>query len=115
MNETFVYKVLRQDEYTALNQSGSFDGSPIDRTDGYIHLSSATQLRETIEKHFAGVGELWVLRIKTAVLDDRLRWEESRGGKPFPHLYAVLDRSQIDRDWTYTVGSDADPSVPPER
>ena len=85
----FAYKVLTSDEAAELQQ-GCFAGSAVDRTDGYIHLSAADQLTGTVDKHYAGRVGLWVACVDLTALGEAVRWEESRGGALFPHLYASL-------------------------
>ncbi|WP_174297829.1 DUF952 domain-containing protein [Sphingomonas bacterium] len=85
-----AYKVLTADEMAALERDGSFAGAPVDIADGYIHLSTASQLTETVDRHFAGQGSLHVAAVDLGSFGDSLRWEPSRGGQPFPHLYAPL-------------------------
>jgi uncharacterized protein (DUF952 family) len=67
-----------------------FAGAPVDLADGYIHLSTAAQLTDTVDLHFAGQQNLVVVAVDLAALGDSLRWEPSRGGQLFPHLYAPL-------------------------
>lgn len=86
---TLAYKVLTADQMTAL-EGGRFAGAPVDVADGYIHLSTAAQLTETVEKHFGGQSDLHVAAIDLEALGDQIRWEESRGGQSFPHLYGTL-------------------------
>lgn len=86
---SLAYKVLTAEQIAEL-EGGSFAGAPIDKADGYIHLSTHAQLTETVDKHFAGQSGLWVAAVDLEVLDDELRWEESRGGQLFPHLYGPL-------------------------
>ncbi|WBH18373.1 DUF952 domain-containing protein [Sphingomonas radiodurans] len=74
----------------ALERDGTFAGAPVDVADGYIHLSTATQLTETVDKHFAGQDDLHVAAVDLEALGEQIRWEESRGGQAFPHLYGVL-------------------------
>ena len=90
MAESVAYKVLLADEMARLEADGRFDGAPVDHADGYIHLSTAAQLDETVAKHFAGKTGLQVVAVDLPVLGDALKWEESRGGALFPHLYGVL-------------------------
>ena len=90
MVETVAYKVLLADEMARLEADGRFDGAPVDHADGYIHLSTAAQLDETVAKHFADKAGLHVVAVDLPVLGDALKWEESRGGALFPHLYGVL-------------------------
>lgn len=84
---TTAYKVLTDEQMAALERDASFAGAPIDLADGYIHLSTADQLTETVDKHFAGQGDLHVAAVDLDALGDSLKWEPSRGGALFPHLY----------------------------
>lgn len=90
-----AFKVLTNEQMQALEQDGSFAGAPIDLADGYIHMSTDAQLTETVDKHFAGQSALWVAEVDLEVLGDAVRWEESRGGQLFPHLYAKLPLSAV--------------------
>ena len=85
-----AYKVLTAEQMTALERDGRFDGAPVDVQDGYIHLSTAAQLTETVDKHFAGQTDLHVAAVDLAAQGEALKWEEARGGQLFPHLYAPL-------------------------
>lgn len=85
-----AYKVLTADEMAALERDGTFAGAPVDVTDGYIHLSSADQLTATVDKHFAGRSDLHVAAVDLGSFGESLKWEESRGGELFPHLYGPL-------------------------
>lgn len=87
---TTAYKVLTAAEMATLEAEGSFAGAPVDLADGYIHLSTAAQLAETLAKHFAGQHGLWLAAVDLEALGDAIRWEPSRGGQLFPHLYAPL-------------------------
>ncbi len=89
-DELTAYKVLTAGEMATLERDARFDGAPIDRADGYIHLSTADQLTETVDKHFAGQVDLHVAAVDLAAQGERLRWEPSRGGQLFPHLYGPL-------------------------
>ena len=82
-----AYKVLTGEQMAALERDASFAGAPIDLADGYIHLSTADQLTETVDKHFAGKGDLHVAAVDLEALGGAVKWEESRGGALFPHLY----------------------------
>lgn len=84
---TTAYKVLTAPEMAALEADGSFAGAPVDLADGYIHLSTAAQLTETVDRHFAGQDGLHVVAIDLGSFGGSLKWEASRGGAPFPHLY----------------------------
>lgn len=83
---TTAYKVLTAEEMAELEATGSFSGAPVDLADGYIHLSMPEQLTETVDKHFAGQSDLHVAAVDLAAFGD-IRWEESRGGQLFPHIY----------------------------
>lgn len=86
-----AYKVLTADQLKQLEADGTFAGAPIDLADGYIHMSTAAQLTETVHKHFAGQDDLAVAAVDlTAYSTETVRWEESRGGQLFPHLYQPL-------------------------
>ncbi|MCX7283754.1 MAG: DUF952 domain-containing protein [Novosphingobium sp.] len=85
-----AYKVLTAPQMAQLEADGTFNGAPIDLSDGYIHLSTEAQLTETVDKHFAGQGDLHVVAVDLAVLGDAVKWEPSRGGQLFPHIYAAL-------------------------
>ena len=88
-----AWKVLTANQFAALESDGSFAGAPVDRDDGFIHLSSADQLAGTIDKHFSGQDGLWLVEVDLGALGDAVRWEPSRGGAEFPHLYAPLPLS----------------------
>lgn len=95
MKPPIAYKVLTADQMATLEQASVFAGAPIDLADGYIHLSTLDQLTETVDKHFAGQTGLIVAAIDLAVLGDAVRWEESRGGQLFPHIYGPLPLSAV--------------------
>ena len=84
-----AYKVLTADQMTALKADG-FEGAPVDLADGYIHLSTADQVTETVDRHFTGQSDLWIAAIDLEALGDGVRWEESRGGALFPHIYGPM-------------------------
>lgn len=84
-----AYKVLTADQMRAL-EADAFEGAPIDLADGYIHLSTAAQLTETVDKHFVGQSDLWVAAIDLEALGSNVRWEESRNGQLFPHIYGSM-------------------------
>ncbi|MDP5278753.1 DUF952 domain-containing protein [Sphingomonas sp. DG1-23] len=90
MPESTAYKVLTADQMSALETDGSFAGAPVDLQDGYIHLSTAAQLQETLDKHFAGQDGLWLAAVDLDALAEAVKWEPSRGGQLFPHIYGPL-------------------------
>ena len=85
-----AYKVLTAGQFARWQAEGRFAGAPVDLADGFIHLSAADQLAETLEKHFAGQNGLVIAEIDLAVLGDLVRWEPSRGGALFPHVYGPM-------------------------
>jgi len=88
---TTVYKICDRQEWESALAKGVFTGSPEDRRDGFIHFSAGDQLRETARRHFAGRPDLILLSVEAEALGSDLRWEKSRHGDLFPHLYAALD------------------------
>jgi uncharacterized protein (DUF952 family) len=86
-----IYKICSRSEWTAAVEAGVYEGSRVDHADGFIHFSTASQLRGTAGKHFAGQTDLVLVTVDGALLPETaLRWEPSRGGDLFPHLYAPL-------------------------
>lgn len=90
MRVTTIYKICDKALWREAERQGQFCGVPVDARDGYIHFSTAAQLAETAAEHFAGASDLMLIAVDAEALDDRLRWEVSRGGALFPHLYAPL-------------------------
>ena len=90
-----IYKILRGPEWRALEAAGESAGAPVDIADGFVHFSTAEQVRETATKWFAGVEGLWLLACETENMGDNVRWEPSRGGALFPHLYASLRLAHV--------------------
>ena len=86
-----IYKICPATLWAEAEAKGRFDGAPIDLADGYIHFSTAAQLAETAAKHFAGQDGLLLVAVDDSRLGPALRYEPSRGGALFPHLYAPLD------------------------
>ncbi|MEL7126303.1 MAG: DUF952 domain-containing protein [Pseudomonadota bacterium] len=85
-----IYKIFRAPEWAALRANGQTPGAPIDVADGYVHFSTAAQAAETAAKHFAGQDDLFLLAVEADSLGDDLKWEVSRGGAEFPHLYREM-------------------------
>jgi len=85
-----VYKILTADQLAALEADGTFTGSPDDLRDGFVHMSTAAQLAGTLDRHFAGRADLAICAVDAEACGAALRWEASRGGALFPHLYAPL-------------------------
>ena len=87
---TLIYKICSEALWREAERTGVFAGAAIDLEDGYIHFSTAAQAPETAARHFAGQGDLVLVAIDAGALGDSLRWEPSRGGDLFPHLYGPL-------------------------
>lgn len=85
-----AYKLVDRAEWAAARAAGAYAGSAVDLADGYIHLSDADQLAETARRHYAGRADLMLVTVDLPPLGDDLKWEASRGGALFPHLYAPL-------------------------
>jgi uncharacterized protein (DUF952 family) len=90
-----IYKICERALWRAAEETGLFRGSPVDERDGFIHFSTAAQLAETAAKHFAGATDLILVAADGATLGPALKWERSRGGDLFPHLYAALPLSAV--------------------
>ena len=90
MPDQIVYKVMSGTELQQLQCDGLFRGSPADIADGYIHLSRGSQLAATLDRHYSGVDGLVLAAVDLSRLGDSVRWEPSRGGQLFPHIYGVL-------------------------
>jgi uncharacterized protein (DUF952 family) len=88
-----AWKVLTGEQFAQFEADDSFAGAPIDLADGYVHMSTLGQLDETLAKHFGGQTDLWLVCVDLAVLGDAVKWEPSKGGALFPHLYAPLPLS----------------------
>lgn len=89
MNAT-IYKLVPRPLWRQAEETGTFTGSPVDHQDGYIHFSTAGQVEETAAKHFAGQRDLLIVAVDAGALGGRLKYEPSRSGALFPHLYEPL-------------------------
>jgi len=107
-----IYKIATNEVAEASRAAGAFTGMPVDAADGYVHFSTAAQLTETLRLHFKGQGDLVLMAVRTADLGSALRWESSRGGALFPHLYGPLPMSQVVREATVAVDSDGNCPLP---
>lgn len=90
-----IYKIFRSHEWQALQTQGNTNGAPIDIADGYIHFSTASQVRETADKYFVNIAGLYLAAVDIDTLGSDVVWEVSRGGAKFPHLYACLWLSDV--------------------
>ena len=100
-----IYKIFRRAEWTTFHQAGMTDGAAIDLTDGYIHFSTAAQVAETAAKHFTTESDLVLLALDSTRLGPDLKWEPSRGGALFPHLYRKLTRADVLWDKSLPLGA----------
>lgn len=89
-----IYKIFTREEWEAFRETGVFEGSADDRRDGFIHLSTGAQLAETRSRHFGHVADVVVAEVVVRN-DEYLKWEKSRRGEAFPHLYRALRRSDV--------------------
>jgi uncharacterized protein (DUF952 family) len=90
-----IYKICTAAEWHAAEHAGAYRGSAVDHRDGFIHFSTAEQAAETAAKWFAGQRDLVLVAVDGAALSERLKWEPSRGGALFPHLYGELPLSAV--------------------
>lgn len=90
-----AFKILTAEQWDNWQSNGAFTGAPIDLTDGFIHLSAVDQVAETAAKHFAGQIGLVLAEIDLSALHDAVKWEVSRGGALFPHVYAAIPLSAV--------------------
>ena len=90
-----IYKICTAAEWHAAEQAGTYSGSAVDRRDGFIHFSTSEQASETAARHFAGQRDLVLIAVDARKLGDHLKWEPSRGGALFPHLYGELTLAAV--------------------
>jgi uncharacterized protein (DUF952 family) len=101
-----IYKILPASLWAEAIAAGAFAGSPLDAADGFIHFSTAAQVRETAAKHFAGVPDLLLVAVSANALGVHLKWEPSRGGDLFPHLYLPLPTDAVAWVKPLPIGTD---------
>jgi len=90
-----IFRILDPDDLAAAAASGAYEGAAHDREDGFIHCSARRQIAGTLEKHYAKASRLAVAEIDAAALGDALKWEASRGGALFPHVYGIIPFSTV--------------------
>jgi uncharacterized protein (DUF952 family) len=108
---TLIYKILSQAEYDQAAQAGKFVGSAVDVADGFIHFSDASQAQETARRHFFGQSDLVLVAVEADKLGSLLRWEPSRGGELFPHLFNDLEFKWMGPPLRITLDEDGIPDV----
>ncbi|AQS40845.1 MAG: Hypothetical protein BHV28_01190 [Candidatus Tokpelaia hoelldobleri] len=101
----FIYKIVSCSLWQEACKNGVFTGAPVDRTSGFIHFSAADQVAETANKHFRGEQDLLLLRVEAAKLGHALRYEVSRGGALFPHLYGDLPVETVESVRAFQAGA----------
>ena len=107
-----VYKICPEAALQEARRCGRFDGPADDRRDGFIHLSTGSQVAGTLAKYFAGQRDLVLLAVDPVRLGERLRWEPSRGGELFPHLYGPLDLEHVNSVRPLTLQEDGSHRLP---
>lgn len=100
-----IYKIFRRAEWDDLVANGESRGAPVDLADGYIHFSTSQQVMETAAKHFAQESNLVLVAVDARSLGADLKWEPSRGGALFPHLYRALNLSDVTWDKALPLGA----------
>ncbi len=106
MTNKIIYKIAPRDLWAQAEQAGSFTGAPVDIADGYIHFSAATQVRETAARHFASQQDLLLISVNASALGAALKFEVSRGGAMFPHLYGELPLAAVLKAEPLPLGDD---------
>ena len=101
-----IFKIVHRAEWNEAVGAGRYDGSAKDREDGFLHFSTAKQLMGTLEKHYSGADDLVLVAVEDDTLGPALKWETSRGGELFPHLYAPLSITHV--RWSADIGRDAE-------
>ena len=111
LHRTFVYKILSAEDWATAQQLG-YTKTALDEGDGYVHLSTRAQVGETLALHYPGQANVRLLEYVIEEMGGPVRWEESRGGDKFPHLYSTLRLDAATRDWELTLGEDGVPQLP---
>jgi len=101
-----IYKICPAPAWREAERAGAYRGSPDDLRDGFIHFSTASQVPGTLAKHFAGQTDLFLVAVDADALGDALKWEPSRGGDLFPHLYGELDPAAAETVTMLVLGAD---------
>lgn len=109
-----IYKIATRAQWLEAEQNGVFCGAPVDLADGYIHFSTGRQVRKTAALHFAGQEELLLITVQADKLGNGLKWEPSRGGDLFPHLYGELSLDAVMSIAALPLDQDGNREFPPE-
>lgn len=102
MSAKYIYKILQSSEWQTLKNTGNFAGSSIDNEDGYIHMSTADQVQGTLDKHYTEGHVLILAQIKASLVTAEIKYETSRGGSEFPHIYGNLNFDAVIQHWPLT-------------
>jgi uncharacterized protein (DUF952 family) len=103
---TTIYKICSAELWRDAQRAGLFRGAPLDLRDGFIHFSSAAQVAETAARHFSGAADQVLVAVDGALLGEALKWEPSRGGDLFPHLYGALTLDAVKWAKPLPLGAD---------
>ena len=112
MESQFVYKFFRPQEWNSFNRADVFNGSIDDQRDGFIHFSLAPQLKGTLAKYYTDGQDIILAKVDGALLGAELKYEPSRGGDLFPHVYGALLRAQVITHWRLPALPDASYELP---
>jgi uncharacterized protein (DUF952 family) len=107
-----IYKICPTSAWREAEQRGVYPGSADDRRDGFIHFSTAAQVGETLRKHFAGQTGLLLIAVEADKLGEALKWEPSRGGALFPHLYGEIDPAMASAIYDLRARADGSHDIP---
>lgn len=113
MTNDRIYHVCRREDWRQAERAGHYEGSADDRRDGFIHFSTGAQLAESVAKHRAGQDGLVLIAVEAAALGAALKWEPSRGGALFPHLYGALPVAAVQKVADLPLGADGRHVFPP--
>lgn len=113
MTDQFAYKILSEADWAVANTEG-VSRTSLDEADGYVHLSTRAQVGETLALHYKGAAQVRLLAFEMSVLAEmgEVRWEASRGGQMFPHLYGALKIARATQVWVLNLDADSVPQLP---
>jgi uncharacterized protein (DUF952 family) len=112
MDSKMIYKICPASAWREAERRGVFGGSEVDLRDGFIHFSTASQVEETVRKHFFGQGALFLIAVDTDALGAALKWERSRNDELFPHLYGELDLGAVTVVHSINLRADGTHEIP---
>jgi uncharacterized protein (DUF952 family) len=112
MTERYIYHVCKLEEWDVAQELGRYSGSSQDKADGFIHFSGCAQVHGSVAKHRAGQDGLVLLEVDSTSLGEALKWEPSRGGALFPHLYSDLPLTAVTRTAVLVLMEDGTHNFP---